>query len=118
MQRPIPGTVQVDGREFFYIESEVGEDFHALTGKAIELNGDNELPRSGGVIEEKVRIRISDETVLSGISYKGDVLTWRRILVNFATTDQREYGISDNGILTLSSGQKIELSSCDVSFDD
>ena len=68
MNRTIPGTIEVEGREFFYVEALLGECFDEILDEALAGSPGVPLPKFGGVIEEKVRILLDGGTSLMGIS--------------------------------------------------
>lgn len=98
-----------------YIESAVNETFHQLVASAscLELS----MPKSGGAMEERVRIKLGDGTSLMGISYKGDVDGWRKRFVGICAASARKYGVVSDGRLVLSDGSSPLLEELDVSFE-
>lgn len=118
MSRTIPGMIEVEGREFFYVEVRCGERFRTVIDEVLAGSPDLQLPRSGGVIEEKVRILVDGSTYLLGISYKGDVEGWRAKLVAYCNTRHRKWGIVSRQKFALSDGRELVLGECDVVFDD
>ncbi|MGN6548215.1 MAG: hypothetical protein ACTHK7_24480 [Aureliella sp.] len=90
MNRTIPGMVEVEGREFFYVETLAREGFDEILDEALAGSPELPFPKFGGVIEEKVRILLDDGISLRGISYKGDLAGWRRKLVAYCNTTHRK----------------------------
>jgi len=117
MSRTIPGTQQVEGREFIYIESAANETFHQLANCVSTICTELAIPKSGGAIEEKARIKLSDGTSLMGVSYKGDVEGWRKRFVGICTASARKYGAISEGRLVLSDGSSPLLEELEVSFE-
>lgn len=118
MNRTIPGMIEVEGREFFYVETLAGEGFDEILDEALAGSPDLPLPKSGGVIEEKVRILLDDgSTSLLGISYKGDLVGWRAKLVAYCKATHRKWGIVSRQKVALSDGGELALGECSLIFD-
>ena len=117
MSRHIPGTIEAEGREFFYFEASDCEDFHKIIDDAFKNTPDLPMPTSGGVMEEKAWIRLDRDTSLLGISYKGDLLGWRAKLVAYCNVKHRKWGVVSRQKLTLCDGTELVLDKCDVTFD-
>jgi hypothetical protein len=115
--RTAPGTIHVEGREFFYIQTENGEEFRQLLNEILSSCPEVPLPKSGGVIEEKARLDLGDGSTLLAISYKGDLAGWRQKLTTFCRYRDRTYGIASNQNLVLSDGREINLLESKVSFE-
>ncbi len=118
MNQHIPGMIEVEGREFLYVETQDGETFRSLIDEALAGSPDLPLPKSGGVIEEKVRILLDSNTSILGISYKGDLAGWRAKLVAYCNAKHRKWGIVSRKKVVLSDGRELVLGECDVVFDD
>jgi hypothetical protein len=116
MLRTIPGTQEVEGREFLYIESSAEETFHQLVNAVLTVCAKLALPSSGGTIEEKVRLKPMNGPSLMGVSYKGDVDGWRTRFVEFCITTGRCYGSIREGRLFLSDGRSPLLEELEVDF--
>ena len=117
MSRTIPGTIEVEGREFFYAETLAGEGFNKIIDEALAGSPDVPMPTAGGVMEEKVRIVLDDGTSLLGISYKGDLVGWRAKLLAYCKAKHRKCGIASHQKLSLSDGTELALGECEVIFD-
>ena len=117
MSRNIPGTIEVEGREFFYIETSDGAGFRKLIDAALTGSPDVPLPNDGGVIEEKVRILLEGGTTLLGISYKGDLPGWRAKLLAYCKANHRTWGIASRQKLALSDGTELALCECEAVFE-
>jgi hypothetical protein len=118
MKRTIPGMIEVEGREFFYVETRDRERFRTVIDEALAGSPELPLPKSGGVIEEKVTILLDPKTSLLGISYKGDLVGWRTKLVAYCNAKHRKWGIVSRPKLMLSNGEELDLGECNVRFDD
>jgi hypothetical protein len=117
MNRTIPGIIEVEGREFFYVETLPGEGFEDVVDEALAGSSDLPLPKSGGVIEEKARIFLDANTSLLAISYKGDLAGWRAKLVAYCYAKRLKWGIVLQQKVALSDGTEITLGECDVIFE-
>jgi hypothetical protein len=115
--RPIPGTIQSQDREFLYVEVRSGESFGDLIDRVFDSTPNIPSPISGGVIEEKVRITTKDRLTLLGISYRGDKEGWRKKIQGFCTQEGRKYGVPQVDRLSLSEGQEIPIADCLVEFE-
>jgi hypothetical protein len=109
--------IEVEGREFFYVEILPGEGFDEILDEAMAGSPDLPLPTSGGVIEERVRIYLDSNTSLLGVSYKGDLVGWRAKLVAYCNAKHRKWGIVSRQKVVLSDGRELVLGDCDVVFD-
>ena len=118
MNRTIPGLIEVEGREFFYVEILAGEGFDEILDEALAGSPDLPLPKSGGAIEEKGRILIDSNTSLVGVSYKGDLAGWRAKLVAYCNAKHRKWGVVSRQKVVLSDGRELILGECEVVFDD
>ena len=117
MSQYIPGSIEVEGREFFYIETSDGEGFRKIIDEALSGSPELPLPKNGGVIEEKVRIHLDGGTSLLGVSYKGDLAGWRAKLEAYCKSKYRKWGIASRQKLALSDGTEKALGECEVVFD-
>jgi hypothetical protein len=75
------------------------------------------VPASGGVIEEKARIALSEELSLTALSYRGDLAGWKAKIVAYCNSDDRIWGVISNNKLMLSDGRALDLGECHVLFD-
>lgn len=122
INRHIPGTIKVEGREYLYI-SDDGEDLFTKGGRTVKgqslfdkVNSLFKIAQSGGVISENCKLRLPTNELFHGLSYKGDIEGWRK---------QIEQGAEQLGLLTgeisennieLSDGRIYALSDCKVEF--
>jgi hypothetical protein len=74
-------------------------------------------PKRGGVIEERVRIKLRDGASLLGITYNRDLEGWRAGFVGFCEAAGRKYGFIKDGRLILSTGETPLLEELEVSFE-
>lgn len=122
INRHIPGTIKVEGREYLYI-SEDGEDFFTKNSRAVEkqslfdkVTSLFEIAQSGGVISENCKLRLPTNELFHGLSYKGDIEGWRKQIEQGAELLGLLTGkISENN-LELSDGRIYALSDCKIEF--
>ena len=117
MDRSLPGTIHVQGREFLYIESPRGEGFAQMLARVLSQSPDVRLPKSGGVVEEKARIVLSDNTPFVGVSYKGDLDGWRAKIVRFCEANGRRWGTVRGGRFVTSDTKETSLADCEIEFE-
>jgi hypothetical protein len=117
MARPLPGTMQIEGREFMYLEYEEGRNFSDLIYDLMTSNPTIPLPQSGGILEEKARIKLPDETSLLAISFKGDLEGWRNKIVSFCAARHSRWALLRTNALLVSDGSVIPLIKCEISLD-
>ena len=117
MRRPLPGTQEVKGREFMYVESKVSETFHELADCISAVCPSAAIPRSGGAMEEKVRVKLKNGISLMGISYKGDIEGWRPRFVGFCDASGRKYGFIKEGRLSVSDGSSFLIEDMEITFE-
>jgi hypothetical protein len=116
VRRSIPGTQEVKGREFMYIECREGETFHQIVDSAFDARS-IARPKAGGAMEQKAQIKLKDGVSLRGISYKGDIEGWRAGFVGFCVATERKYGSIKQGRLFLSDGSSSLLEELEVTFE-
>ena len=117
MTRSLPGTIEDNGREFVYVECQIGQDFSRLMDEVLSTCPNAPLPQSGGAIEEKARIILSDKTSFLAISYRGDLQGWKTKIVCYCHEKGRKWGILENDVLVTSDGRKVPLAECEVQFE-
>ena len=115
-RRAIPGTQEVRGREFMYIESREGETFHQIVDRAFDARL-IARPKAGGAVEQNAQIKLKDGACLMGISYNGDIAGWRAGFVGFCGAVGRKYGSVKQGRLFLSDGSCLSLEELEVIFE-
>lgn len=106
------------GREFLYIESRPGEDFHRLVDNAMSSCEDVPLPHSGGAIEHNVHLVLQEGVSMIAVSFKGDVEGWRRKLTSYCDSDNRIWGIAANAMMRLSNGKQVNLHESNFTFEE
>jgi hypothetical protein len=74
------------------------------------------LPKSGGAMEERVRVKFGDGRSMIGVSYKGDIEGWRARFVGFCESSGRRYGVFKRGKFYLSNGASMRTDELDVEF--
>jgi hypothetical protein len=114
VNRQIPGTIQVEGREFLYLEIYSGEKFSDLIDRVFASCPTVPQPQSGGVLGEKAWVTLSDDTVLFGVSYKGDLEGWRKKIQAFCKESGRRFAIPSSNGLMLADGSIVPFSHCKV----
>lgn len=122
INRHIPGTIKVEGREHLYI-SDDGEGFFTKSSRTIEkqslfdkVTSLFEIAQSGGVISENCKLRLPTNELFHGLSYKGDIEGWRKQIEQGAELLGLLAGkISENN-LELSDGRIYALSDCKIEF--
>jgi hypothetical protein len=120
VNRSIPGFEQIsESREFIYVEAVRGEDFDELVDAAIASCPDVPLPRSGGIGEERIRVRLPDGTMLLGMSYTRDLAGWRRKMVSFCEERHKRWATPRrrHRSLAVSDGTEVPLDACEVIFE-
>ena len=75
-ERAIPGTQQIEGREFCYVAAAGQEKFDVFFRKLIR-HVSPPIPTNGGAVIEGCKITLPNCEVLQAISYKGDIEGWR-----------------------------------------
>jgi hypothetical protein len=113
MSRVIPGTIDVEGREFKYIECESKKAFKELFPKIVTISG-GDLPKEGGAINEKAVINLPNGKQLHGLSYKGDLEGWRSKVIGCCEKLGILWGGIHGGNLKLSNGGVIPIDNCDI----
>ena len=116
MQRPVPGTVPVDGTEFLYVEGQNKEHFSDVFFGSTEY-GSVEIPKSGGLVERGAIIHLPDGRQMFGVSYRGDLEGWRKDIESICEALGLEMGRIEGRTIRLSSGEKIALEDCRIELD-
>jgi hypothetical protein len=111
MRRAFPGTVAVQGREFLFLESEGPGAFRELFPR-ITKSGPSPLPSSGGAINEEAAVVLPGGKRLHGLSFRGDLLGWRRKVIECAETHGLLWGQIVGQSIRLSDGNVFDLSNC------
>jgi hypothetical protein len=117
MTGPIPGTEDVEGREFMYIEELIGQDFSQLMDDIFVSSSLEPMPKSGGILEEKVHITPPGDNPFMGVSFKGDLAGWRHGIVCYCKERGRKWATLRDHVLLVSDGSQILLTECKVEFE-
>ena len=111
VNRHIPGTIKVEGREFLYILDN-GEDF--FVGK--KRSKRESLFSKITCLSENCKIWLPTGELFHGVSYKGDIEGWREGIIQAAI----HLGLLTAKIvkenIEISDGRKYALSECKVEF--
>lgn len=118
MDRPIPGTIKIDGREFLYIENDDFKSFLDLFDKELFVHGSTPPPSGGGVIVENVSLVLPGNIELFGISYKGDIPIFRTKILDCCTELGLKWGALRDSEIELSSGVAFPLKHCTAKLWD
>ncbi|MCY2930867.1 MAG: hypothetical protein NTV86_15530 [Planctomycetota bacterium] len=110
MNRPLPGTIAIEGREFLYVEYQDAAQFR----KCFFHIPCDPLPREGGIINEEVTVTLAQEIQLHGVSYKGDIEGWRRCLLGWCRKSGLIWGKVVGDSIALSNGETKWLRDCKI----
>ena len=111
--RPTPGTEEVDGRGYAYVECETAESFKLIFPK-IATYGASPLPTSGGAVNEDFALVLPGGKRLFALSYKGDLEGWKRKITECAETLGVKYGEVKGGHIHLNGQHAVLLSDCET----
>ncbi len=118
--RKIPGTIKVEGREFRYISDDGSGVFTNFNRKYDDLfckvTSQYEIAKKGGVISENCKLETLDKGIFYGLSYKGDILGWRKQIELGAKKLNLIIGEIIEDKLILSDGRNYNLSDCKCEF--
>ena len=113
MDRPMPGSMPIEGREFMYLEGQGAEAFAKVFPTLVSAGGDPK-PKHGGMLNEAAVIKLPTGKWLHGVSYKGDLKGWRRSLIAACQNLGSLWGEVVEGRVRLSNGQEYSLDECIV----
>jgi hypothetical protein len=116
-QRPIPGQVPVQGREFLYVEHASEDSFQQMfddIGAFIEASV-QPLPR-GGLITTNAVLTLPSGESLFGLSFKGDVDRWEDGILRFAEARRLLTAKIQGSNVITRDGKTCPLSACVVRF--
>lgn len=116
MTQQIPGTFPLEeDREFRYIQ---GNSFKNLEDELFDKLFDVETMNAtdGGAISENCKITTENGLIFYGISYRGDILGWRKDFEQGATNLKLLYAIIDKNMLIDSLGNRYSLEQCKIEF--
>jgi hypothetical protein len=121
VNRHIPGTIKVEGREFLYILDN-GEDFFVGKKRSKRESLFSKITclffkaKKGGALSENCKIWLPTGELFHGVSYKGDIEGWREGIIQAAI----HLGLLTAKIvkenIEISDGRKYALSECKVEF--
>jgi len=110
MERTLPGTTGVEGREFLYVEYPSAWGFRKAFFEIARICPS--VPKDGGIITEESSIVLPDGLHLHGISYNGDLAGWRRCIMHWCKVREVRWGKIDGTQVLLSSGECYSLDHC------
>lgn len=116
-QRRVPGTREVPGRAFLYLQHRAGASFlptFRSLGEFIENNTDR-YP-TGGMITENVRITLPDGRVFYGISFKGDLERWAAGIRKYADVNGLSIAAVEGDQLVTDRHDSYALSESSIEF--
>lgn len=111
--RTIPGKNEVKGREIVYLESENCDAFRSIFPKITSF-GISPLPKSGGAINEEFLIVLPDGVQMFALSYKGDLVGWKRKINECAAVLGLKIGEIVGEFLELQKENIFPLAVCEV----
>ncbi|MDR6411296.1 hypothetical protein [Paraburkholderia terricola] len=114
-ERSVPGRQEVAGREFRYILDDGGEPFSSLFKRLIR-HVQPPLPTSGAAMIEGCAVTLPKGEVWQAISYKGDLLGWRRQIGLGAESLNVNIASLSGDTLVLPDGKMVDLADCKTKF--
>lgn len=114
-EREIPGTIEVDGREFWYVEDDGKGNFNKLFPKLLSAISPP-LHKSGGAITGGCSLTLPDGRVFHSFSYKGDLAGWKAQVIQGAEKLGLGLGRIKGDKIELQEGGAFLLSDCEVNF--
>lgn len=111
--RDVPGFLKHPNSDCRYVESSSAEAFGAYFRQIAPLDPKN-LPSAGGLVNERVEIKLPTGESFFGITYGGDLDGWRTLIENHARVSGVRYGRIDGESLVLSDGSIKELTACEI----
>jgi hypothetical protein len=106
----LPGCTVVDGQEVFYLQYPDATEFRSVF-REIGRQCDP-IPKYGAIVNEDATITLPDGTGMQGVSFRGDLSSWRRCVTEWCNSRGFRWGTIHNGQLTLSTGEVYALSEC------
>jgi hypothetical protein len=110
MNRPLPGSIAIEGREFLYVQYSDDAQFRKCFFRIPCVP----LPAEGGILNEEVTIALPQEIRLHGVSYKGDIDGWRRCLLEWCMKSGLVWGEIVGDSIVLSNGETQPLQDCKI----
>ncbi len=114
-QRAIPGSILVEGREYWYIEDDGMGDFNSLFLKVV-LAIDPPHHTRGGALTGGCELTLPDGRKFHALSYKGDLEGWREQIAQGAKKLGLDFARAIGGKLILSTGDEVPMSACEPRF--
>ncbi|MGC7560398.1 hypothetical protein [Pasteurella sp. PK-2025] len=116
MRTQIPGTAPLEeGREFRYIEYSTIKKFEKELFYQL-FNLEQRNATNGGVISENCEITTKNGIKFYGISYRGDIIGWRKDFEQSASNLELRYAKINNNQLIDSKGNIYPLDECRIEF--
>jgi len=113
--REIPGAIEVDGRDFWYVEDDGKGAFNKLFPKLLSAISPP-FHRSGGAITGGCSLTLPDGRVFHCLSYKGDLAGWKKQVTQGARKLGLELAQIKADKIELIHGETFLLSECEVDF--
>ncbi len=116
VERELPGTRIVEAREFLYVEASDRGAFENMFGEITDSPRDA-MPACGGVITENATIVLPNGRQIHGLSYKGDIDGWRRVIQANVGAAGLLYARIVGDRVELSNGESVALEDCTLQLD-
>jgi len=111
----IPGTVQVEGREFWYIQAESNINFLSQFRVLLEINTES-VATKGGISLENCLITTPNNTSFMALSYKGDLPGWRSRIKEAAGCLGLMLAQLKSSSLVIDNQEQFLIAECEVKF--
>lgn len=111
--RDVPGFLKYPDSDCRYIESRSIDAFAAYFRQLSTFDFKN-VPKEGGMVNERVEIKLPTGESYFCISYRGDMEGWRDKVENHARASGVRYGRIEGESLVLSDGSSKELTACEI----
>ncbi len=116
MNRVIPGTITVEGREFLYVEAKNEETFVEFMNNAASFTPPLPPSTKGAVLDGLILIVTPNKKRFLGLSYKGTVKIWRNMLTDYCKESGVQWASIDEDKLITSDESTFPLEDCVVNF--
>lgn len=116
MERQIPGTEPLEeGREFRHIQGDTINNFEKkIFNQLFDIEPMNAT--YGGALSENCKITTENGIIFFGLSYRGDILGWRKDFEQGAYHLKLIHAKIEKSCLADSLGRQYPLSECIVEF--
>lgn len=114
-ERPIPGSVPSEDREWWYVEVEGSSDFKGLF-RALVRAVQPAIPASGGAMDEGCELTLPDGRKFHALSYRGDLAGWRKQIAEGAEKVGVKAVLVVDGDLVFSGAERIPVANCTARF--